>query len=381
MDFACALRACRPKLFEYNQLSLGGRVGFCVGHHTPRRQLATRVASCDMCRNPLLDPECAAVSNGSMSDVIDTAETARIWVVSDGRRGIENQALGLAEAVQASLPRPSRIDRVIIRKDGFVSLPDSPPPDLWIGCGRAAIPLARKHAGIFGDCFFVYVQDPRGRYGDFDLIIAPNHDRLRRDNAIAMLGSPNRITSEQLNSARTEFADRINALPGPRAAILIGGDSKRYRLTPDIADYLIDRLQGLLAQDISLMVTVSRRTPDAQAARIKAALSGQSRVWFFDGDGANPYFAFLASADWIFVTEESTNMLVEAAATGKPVYALPLDGDPGKFGLLHASLEGHGALRPYLGRLESWTYPPLDETRRVARTLISIWSPANDSLS
>lgn len=320
-----------------------------------------------------------------MTNSTDTEAGHSCWIVSDGRRGIENQALGLAEAVQAQMRAAGQsldIHKVVTRKDGFVTLPDAPAPELWIGCGRAAIPLARKHRAIFPRCFFTYVQDPRTRHDDFDLIIAPEHDRLFRSNAIAMTGSPNRISAAQLDEARAAFRDRIDALPAPRAAVLIGGDSKRYKLTPAIADYLVTRLEALLDLDVSLMITVSRRTPARAAAILKTAFAEDDRVWFFDGEGDNPYFAFLAAADWVFVTEESTNMLVEAATAGKPVYALPLSGTPGKFALLHASLEGHDAMRPWMGRLDSWTYPRLEETERVARLLIARWmgqaqQPAN----
>ncbi len=296
-----------------------------------------------------------------------------IWVVSDGRRGIENQALGLAEAVASRLSTPCRIERVVIRKGGLVALPAASRPDLWIGCGRAAVGLARKHRMIFPDAYFVYVQDPRGRHELFDLIIAPDHDRLVRSNVVTMIGSPNRISQAQLEEGRAQFADRIDALPAPRAAVLIGGASKRYKVTPRIADYLEARLHDLLEQGVSLMVTVSRRTPDDVRKGLSARFAGHDRVWFFDGEGENPYFAFLAAADWIFVTEESTNMLLEAGATGAPVYVLPMAGEPGKFARLHASLEGRNITRPYLGRLDRWDYQPLAETGRIADLLLKRW--------
>ncbi|WP_203291895.1 mitochondrial fission ELM1 family protein [Maricaulis parjimensis] len=299
--------------------------------------------------------------------------TPTIWVVSDGRRGIENQALGLAEAVSDALGGVFQIERVVVHKGGLVALPAASHPDIWIGCGRAAIPLARKHRRIFPDTFFVYVQDPRGHYGEFDLIIAPDHDRLKRPNAISMIGSPNRISRAKLDEGRAEFAAQIDALPAPRAAVLIGGASKRFKVTPQIADYLEQRLDDLLALDVSLMLTVSRRTPDAIRDRLAERFADRERVWFFDGDGPNPYFAFLAAADWIFVTEESTNMLLEAGATGAPVYVLPMAGDPGKFARLHAALEGRDITRPYLGRLDRWTYAPLAETGRMAQALIRRW--------
>jgi mitochondrial fission protein ELM1 len=301
------------------------------------------------------------------------------WIVSDGRRGIENQALGLAEAVASQLADrdiPLRIGRAVAHKDGSLALPDCGPPDLWIGCGRAAISLASKHRNISPGCFFAYVQDPRGHYRDFDLILAPAHDRLVRPNAASMIGSPNRISAAVLEDGAKDFAGQIDALPGPRAAILIGGDSKRFRLTPRIADYLVSRIEDLLGRGVSVMITLSRRTPKALAGRLAAAFGGRDRVWLFDGEGENPYFAFLAAADWIFVTEESTNMLVEASATGTPVYILPMDGSAGKFARLHAALQGLGAVRPWLGRLEKWSYTPLAETRRAAGLLIDRWRPA-----
>lgn len=313
-----------------------------------------------------------------MLDTPPTSSPLVCWVVSDGRRGIENQALGLAEAVATQLAARGltlQIGRAVIQKSGSVALPDCGPPDLWIGCGRAAIGLARKHRAIFPACYFAYVQDPRGHYSDFDLILAPAHDRLARPNAVSIIGSPNRISAALLNAGRTAFAPRIEALPGPRAAVLIGGDSKRFRLTPRIGDYLVERLEDLLEQGVSLMITVSRRTPKILVERLTARFAGQERVWLYDGEGENPYFAFLAAADWIFVTEESTNMLVEASATGTPVYVLPMEGSPGKFMRLHAALEASGAMRPWLGRLESWSYPPLAETARAAGLLIEHWRP------
>ena len=313
--------------------------------------------------------EGARILTGTMTGTAHEGRT--IWVVSDGRRGIENQALGLAEALEARLKGAVHIERVVARKDGFVTLPAESTPDIWIGCGRAAIPLARRQRRIFPDCVFVYVQDPRTRHNDFDLVIAPRHDRLTGANVLPMIGSPNRVTHDMLTTAKSAFSRELEAYASPRAAVLIGGDSKRFKLDNAAANYLETRLDSLLARDLSLMVTVSRRTPERVRDRFRERFADQDQVWYFDGDGPNPYFAFLAAADWIFVTEESTNMLVEACATGTPVYVLPLSGTPGKFARLHADLEAHGAVRPYLGEPDRWTYTPLLETQRVADQMLA----------
>ena len=293
-------------------------------------------------------------------------------VVSDGRRGIENQALGLAEAVARLTPMT--LETLHVARTGAIYTPDRSAPDLWIGCGRAAVKAALTHKRAWPDTRFVYVQDPKTRHDVFDLIIAPRHDRLIRANAVSIIGAPNRITPERLAEAARDpaLSAPIDALPAPRAAVLIGGASKRHRFTDAVGAYLLDRLAGVLDQGASLMVTVSRRTPPAFTAALKTRFAGEPRVLIHDGDGLNPYFAWLARADWIFVTEDSTNMLGEAASTGTPVCRLSLDGEPGKFSALYEALEASGAVRPWLGRLERWAYAPLHETERAARRVLEL---------
>lgn len=292
-----------------------------------------------------------------------------IWAVADTRRGVENQAIGLAEAIARELGN-AVVARVTIRDDGFVTLPEYDTPDVWIGCGRPALKLARRHRKIFRAARFIYVQDPRNHYDRFDLIVAPGHDRVRKANAISMIGSPHRVTPDRLAEGAAAFAKQLAALPAPRAAVLIGGPNKRFKVTPEVSANLEARIGDLLDAGYSLMLSVSRRTPKALTEALKARFDGDTRVWLFDGTGENPYFAFLAAADVICVTEDSTNMLVEAASTGKPLYSLPLDGDPGKFSRLYGALEAHGALRPLLGPVETWTYPPLDAAAQAAREVV-----------
>lgn len=292
------------------------------------------------------------------------------FVVSDGRKGIENQALGLAEAVARATPL--RIMPVHVPRGGALPDPGLIAPELWIGCGRAAVRASEAQRQAFPDAVMVYVQHPREGLDRFDLIVPPRHDRIDGPNVFPILGSPNRITRERLGDAKAAFAGRLSALASPRAAILIGGDSKHHRFTPEVSRYLLERLAWLRSRNVALMITTSRRTPQTFADSVRARFAGDAGVWLHDGEGPNPYFAFLAGADWIFVTEDSTNMLTEAASTGIPVFRLGLDGDPGKFTRLYRELEAHGSVRPFLGRLERWDYTRLHETERAAQRVLEI---------
>jgi hypothetical protein len=322
------------------------------------------------------------------------ASPLTIRVVTDGRAGIENQALGLAEAVARLTPANIDVRRVRWRPM-FDWLPadlktaamldaasDAPFPgdgeqwpDLWIAAGRASLPLsleARKRSG--GRTVVVQVQDPRLDPARFDLIVAPEHDGLTGANVVSITGSPHRITPERLAEAAPVFAASMEPLPRPRVAVLIGGRSKAFDLSAGPATELADRIaRAVEGVGGSVLVTFSRRTPP-EAQRVMAErlalLPGQ--VW--DGTGPNPLFAFLHFADHILVTEDSANMAAEAASTGKPVNVLPMvrRGAAGKFDRLHANLLGRGAARPFDGGLETWTYEPLAETERAARAVLDV---------
>ena len=71
-------------------------------------------------------------------------------------------------------------------------------------------------------------------------------------------------------------------------------------------------------------------------------------------------------ADAVVATCDSVSMASEAAATGKPVYIVDLEGGSRKFDEFHQGLRDDGITRPFTGTLETWTYAPLDDTAQVA---------------
>lgn len=318
------------------------------------------------------------------------ARPLSIWVASDGRAGIQNQALGLAEAVQRLTPADIEIKPVRWRPafDRWPSGLKTPAmlapgsfdprgvtdwPDLWIATGRATLPLSAKVRDLSGGkTFTVQTQDPRWKNAAYDLIIAPAHDGLSGDNVFEIIGSPHRITPQKLAEAAPAFADRITPLPHPRIAVMIGGRSKAFDLPPAHAADLAERIRtAVQAAGGSLLLTFSRRTPEAAKTIMTERLSDLPG-WIWDGTGDNPLFPMLHAADRVLVTEDSANMATEAASTGKPVHVLPMIAlkPAGKFAQLHADLEAHGAARSFDGTLEPWTYAPLNETERAARAVL-----------
>lgn len=319
-----------------------------------------------------------------------------IWVVSDGRTGIENQALGLAEAIATETPvditrfhirwqpmfdrLPSSLKQPWMLDHGDGLLKKTPHPDIWIATGRATLPLSvRIKAASKGKTLVIQTQDPRWKNSAYDLIVAPEHDEVSGPNVLPILGSPHRITPQKLADAAPSFAKQIEALPHPRVAVMIGGTSKAFDLTLDHAATLADLIaETVEEQGGSLLVTFSRRTPLLAQAVMTQRLSPLPGI-IWDGAGTNPLFAFLHYADHVLVTEDSANMATEAASTGKPVHILPMVPlkPQTKFKRLHAALEKYGATRPFDGTLPSWTYAPLTETRRAARAVLERLSQKN----
>lgn len=303
----------------------------------------------------------------------------RAWILTDGKAGDETGCLGVAEAlglvpeIRRIAPRPPWVwampwGPIDLREGpGRPGSPIAPPfPDLLIASGRRAVPYCRHvRRASGGRTFTVFLKDPRTGSGTADLIWVPEHDRLRGRNVIATLTSPHRISAERLASARVAPPPALAALPGPRVALMIGGDSRHHRFTPADVDTLVERIRMLASSGASLMMTPSRRTPPALRDRI-ATLVREHHGWAWDCAGDNPYPSMLALADMVVVTADSVNMIGEAAATGRPVCVFEPSGGHARIDAFVAGLERKGVVRPFTGRLESFSYQPIDSTPVIA---------------
>lgn len=309
------------------------------------------------------------------------------WVVTDGKAGMENQALGLAEALglqpivkRIKLRSPWRQLTPFLRfhlESAFSEEGDpirAPWPDLLIATGRASIAaslhihqITRKN-GQRG-CFTVQLQNPVINPKNFDLVVVPQHDRLIGSNVISTRGGLHRVTPHMLQSEAEKFLPQIEALPSPRLAVLIGGSNAVYRLTPeDMVPIAKQLVQVAKTTGGSLLVTPSRRTGADNLAILQDYLrEAPSFVW--DGTGANPYYAMLGLADVIVATCDSVNMVSEACTTGKPVYVIDLPGGSSKFNRFHQAMRRDGMTRPFAGVIEHWSYPPLDDVGAVVKRI------------
>ena len=311
------------------------------------------------------------------------AENISCWVITEGMIGTENQCVGVAQALgikpvikKIGLRQPWKCFTPWLGLETKYSFTpslskDNTWPDLVIASGRKAIAAARyikKKSG--GKSFTVQIQDPKTKPSQFDLVAVPHHDNLRGDNVIVTHGAPNRITSDKLKTAKKEFSPMFETMQGTRIAVLIGGNSRTHKLTPEITKDLTQKLSALV--DASLMITTSRRTGDDNLNIIQQELAcTENFIW--DGKGDNPYLGMLAWADHIIVTSDSVSMLSDAGTTGKPVHMVSLEGESLRFNRLYNYFQKIGVMREFDGNLEPWEYEPLNDAQLIAAAIKENW--------
>ncbi len=224
-----------------------------------------------------------------------------------------------------------------------------------------------------GKTFTVHIQTPNADAGNFDLVIVPEHDKLRGPNVMVSEGSLTRITDEKLALEAKKFEYQLGNLSGPVVTVLIGGSNRCYDVTRDTMKDLCQKLTDLHQQsDCFFLVTTSRRTGAENEKILKDTLSRlPHQLWM--GDGDNPYFAYLAKSETIIVTADSVNMVCEACTAGKPVMVYDLPGGNRKFNSFHARMRKLDHTRPFEGILEQWTPAALSETMRIAPLVYEKW--------
>ncbi|TXI51271.1 MAG: nucleoside-diphosphate sugar epimerase [Lysobacter sp.] len=319
-----------------------------------------------------------------------SADSPQIYSLSDGRAGNVRQADALAAAVAARIandsdaPSAAGILRTTLasrwpwrwaapRRIGGDERAFGPdfeallqhPPALAVGCGRQAALATRLLRARGGRT--VQILDPRIDPSAWDLVIVPQHDRVRGPNVIATLGSLHPIDDAWLDAARQRFA-HFAELPRPRTAVLLGGRTRHARFDRMAFEVLASKLEVALARDGgSVLLTASRRT-DRELRGVLAHRYDETPgiVWRNEKDGENPYAGLLAWADRIVCSPDSVNMITEACATHAPVFVF----DPGRVrGRPRAFLDAllaRGRIRAMDTTLTPFDVEPLRETARVA---------------
>ncbi len=268
----------------------------------------------------------------------------RVWVLSGKKAGDNTQLLALAEA----LGWPFEVK--CIRNRNFELLANvllgatlagvdrkrsdklEPPwPDLVLTAGRRNEPVARWiHKQSGGKTRLVHVGRPWSPPENFDLVITTPQYNISRWPEVLTVDLPlHAQTREALDKIRGKWMSQFSHLPGPRWAVLLGGDSGPFVFTVDKARRLATWLNDRVGEGGgSVLASNSARTPDAAYKAFLEALEVPVYAYHWGSDEANPYQGLLSVADRFVVTGESMSMLAEAAAAQRPLYIFDLSDSP-----------------------------------------------------
>lgn len=317
-------------------------------------------------------------------------QSVKAWLITDGKAGDEQQCVGVLEAMDLAYTKirvkPRWLYSIFMPygpidpkddPDNPTSIIAQPFPDIAIASGRRAVAYLKKiKTASNGQCFTVFLKNPRTGSNAADFIWTPEHDSLRAYNVLTTLTSPHIITSSALEQAAK--STRFDHIKSPRIAVLLGGDSSLYKFTNNDCRALKGCLTYFAQSGAGLMVSPSRRTPSLLYEFIESTVK-KTDSFFWDQTGKNPLIEMLGSADHIIVTADSVNMVGEAVSTGKPVHIFYpskrfkllsfMKLKSNKIDYFLNRLTEIGAIKQLEKKLEAWSYEKLNSTPIIAAAI------------
>lgn len=306
-----------------------------------------------------------------------------VWILTDGKAGDEQPLAGIAEAMGVTPEfrrvKPRALFALLMPwgpidwkdRPSQPSSPLAPPyPDICLATGRRAIAYLRRLKRLSPTTCTVLFKDPRTSRHGADLVIVQAHDKLRGSSVKVVTTAPNRLPPSRLDTIRANPPADLADLPQPRLAVLVGGNSRHHRFTPADIDRFVAGLEERIARGGALMITASRRTPPSLAEALRSLAANNEHVVFWNGEGANPLAAYMALADELIVTADSTNMIGEAASTGRPIQIFHPSGGHPKIDTFIDLLSQEARIGRFPETPASGRYAPVNSTSDVAEAVL-----------
>ena len=265
----------------------------------------------------------------------------RIWLLIGDKPGDNAQVKKVADAlalhcdIKQVYPKPQyilgkpkfRIALSHLDMERSAAL-TAPWPDLIITIGRrpsmAALWIKQQHPATK----IVLLGRPRRWIEKFDLVITlPQYQLPQLPNVMRLSLPMMRTDAEAVAGAATRWRSRLESLPKPLTAVLVGGATRPFHFDTEVARELIEQCKKLHAQvGGTLYFSTSRRTSPQILSALKTQLPEGARLYAWQPDDTdNPYLALLGLADRFVVTGDSISMMIEVADQQKPlaIFALP----------------------------------------------------------
>jgi hypothetical protein len=294
-----------------------------------------------------------------------------------------SQVEGLAKALNADFqhrivrlnwlwnyipPKLSPVSRLILKDGQYIT--ENEKFDLVISCGRkSVIPsifIKKKNKKIFT----IHIQNPKVRFNNFDLIVAPEHDELKGENIITSKGAIHYITRSEIEKARSYLLDKIQN--EKIVSLILGGPNKYYNFSNEELNNIFREIKSsFISQGYKAIIIPSMRTP-------KRIIDLAINEFLTDGlvvssVDKQAYLSSLAIANSIVVTCDSTSMISETATSGKPIFVAHMQPKRNnyRFKKFYKLFRELGIIKNLGEKVENWTYNSFNEAERIAAIINS----------
>lgn len=259
---------------------------------------------------------------------------------------------------------------------GSVAL--SPPwPHLLISMGATGAAVAQAIKTRSADkTFTVALNTGTIPTNTFDMVLSTLDHPLKGANALETVGGLSTLTPQKLNKAAFHYQNKVTTLPHPLIGVFIAPEK----------GFFSQRIKGLYAT-FERFRTLARETraglllfcPPSFYARYQQTLNtmlGNTPHIFWPADLHQDHLlfqGFLGLTDYILAPDTAGSCLLELAYPDKPLYIYSASGlghQPPASGLLRGLYE-RGLARPFVGNIEFWAKPFLDELPQISQTILN----------
>ena len=299
-------------------------------------------------------------------------------LLTEGYHGMISQVEGLAKALKVEFqhkivrlnlmwnyipPKLTPISKIILKDKNYINNDNT--FDLVISCGRKSVVPSIIFKKKNDKIFTIHIQDPKVSFKNFDLIVAPEHDNLVGENVISSKGAIHYITKDEIEKANSYLSDKINNKK--IVSLILGGPNKYYNFSNEELTKIFNKVRSnFISIGYKIIIIPSMRTP-------KRIIDLANKEFLSEGYVVNSvdkqaYLASLALASKIVVTCDSTSMISEAAASGKPIFIAHMQPKMNnyRFERFFHLFREMGITRNLEEKVENWSYKHFNEAERIA---------------
>ena len=198
----------------------------------------------------------------------------------------------------------------------------------------------------------IHIQNPKLSPNNFDLLLIPEHDKIRGKNIIQTKGALCFFEEKDMKKFKEPNLNRIKTKKST-VLLMVGGNNKKQK--PKSSEYFelsTKVIQGIKNLDAQLIVSFSRRTPNKAIKILQSTFSKHLEDFkILSSDENKLYPKILKIIDYTIVTSDSVNMISELATLSKPLFIFHFSKENRKISFFISNLRELNIVQDYEGDL------------------------------